>query len=184
MDPETYDSTDPESSPAPNHLLLSNSFDISEASFPESGTLLINFSAGPGNEEDQEHLVLSNDSISIYYHSDEAGSSITAKSGEQTVTIPVDSLPLYRVLTAVSTTDSDIRSNIRLALVKDENKSYIRVNNAVRDIPFEFSGVLHIFSKYDAAENVQSEDFFGNLYDLRIYQRALSEDELDFTFYG
>ena len=184
VDPETYDPADPESSPAPNHLLLSNSFDISEASFPESGTLLMNFSAGPSNEEDQEHLVLSNDSISIYYHSDETGSSITAKSGEQTVTIPVDSLPLYRVLTAISITDSDIRNNIRLALVRDENKSYIRVNNVVRDIPFEFSGALHIFSKYDAVENVQSEDFFGNLYDLRIYQRALSEDELDFTFYG
>ena len=64
VDPETYDPADPESSPAPNHLLLANSFDISEASFPKSATLLMNFSAGPGNEEEQEHLVLSNDSIS------------------------------------------------------------------------------------------------------------------------
>ena len=184
VDPETYDSTDPESSPAPNHLLLSNSFDINEVSFPEAATLLMNFSAGPNNEEAQEHLVLSNDSISIYYRSNETSSSIVAKSGEQTVTIPVDSAPLYRTLTAVSTTNSDTRNNIRLALVRDENKSYIRVNSIVRDIPFEFTGALHIFSRYDAVNNIQSEDFFGNLYDLRIYQRALSEDELDFTFYG
>ena len=183
VDPETYDPADPESSPAPNHLLLSNSFDISNAVFPETVTLLMNFSAGTGNEEG-DHLVLSNDSISIYYRSTKTRNTIVAKSGEKTVTIPVDSLPLYRTLTAISSTDSDTRSNIRLALVKSANKSYIRVNSTTRDIPFEFTGALHIFSKYDAVENKQSEDFFGNLYDLRIYQRALSEDELDFTFYG
>ena len=184
VDPKTYDPADPESSPAPNHLLLSNSFDISEASFPESATLLMSFSAGPGNEEEQEHLVLSNDSISIHYRSSKTGSSIVATSGKQIVTIPADSSPLYRTLTAVSITDSDTRNNIRLALVKDKNRSYIRVGNVVRDISFEFIGALHIFSRYDAVKNVQSEDFFGNLYDLRIYQRALSDDELDFTFYG
>ena len=184
VDPETYDPTDPESSPAPNHLLLSNSFDISEASFPEAATLLMNFSAGPDNEKDQEHLVLSNDSISIYYHSDETGSSIIAKSGEQVVTIPIDSSSLYRTITTISVTDSDIRNNIRIALVKDRSKSYIRVNDTAREVSFEFTGALHIFSKYDSAKNIQSEDFFGNLYDLRIYQKALSKDELDFTFYG
>ena len=183
VDPETYDSTDLDSSPAPNHLLLSNSFDISKAVFPETATLLMNFSAGAGNKEG-EHLVLSNDSISIYYRSTKTRNTIVAKSGEKTVIIPVDSSPLYRTLTAISSTDSDTRNNIRLALVKSDSKSYIRVNNTIRDIPFEFTGVFHIFSRYDAAENKQSEDFFGNLYDLRIYQRALSEDELDFTFYG
>ena len=182
VDPKTYDLTDPESSPAPNHLLLSNSFDISKAVFPEAATLLMNFSAG--TNEEGEHLILSNDSISVYYHSTETMNTIVAKSGEKTVTIPVDSLPLYHILTATNSIDSDTRSNIRLALVKSNSKSYIRVNDATRDIPFEFTGALHIFSRYDAAENRQSEDFFGNLYDLRIYQRALSEDELDFTFYG
>lgn len=183
IDPDTYDPADPESSPAPNHLLLSNSFDISEASFPEAVTLLMNFSVGPDNRGDQKHLILGNDSVSIYYDPSETG-SVIAKSGEQTVAIPVASSPLYRTLTAVSVTNSDTRNNIRLALVRDSSKSYIRVNNVVRDIPFEFTGVLHIFSNYDTVENVQSEDFFGNLYDLRIYQRALSEDELDFMFYG
>lgn len=183
VDEEAYDTTDPESEAAPNHLLLANSMDLTRIAFPEEATLLISFSVGPGNEEGK-HLVLSNDSISVYYHPGEEGATITAENGRQTVTIPVSSSPLYREITPTSVTDSTTRNNIRLALVRGKDKSYIRVDNITQDISFDFTGAIHIFSKYDASTNKQSEDLFGNLYDLRIYQKALDEDELSFVFFG
>ena len=175
---------DPEYKPAPNHLLLSNGFDLQNAVFPENATLLMSFSVGTDNAEDEKHLILSNNTLAIYFDAKNNCIQVTGEDSAESVSIPIDTTPLYHTLTATATLNSEISKNIRLALVKDTTNSYIRVNDTVKNISFKFEGPLHIFSKYDVANNKQSEDFYGNLYDLRIYQRALSKDELDFTFYG
>ena len=183
VDTSEYNPDDEDVKPAPNHLVLTNSFDTSTAKFPSAVTLFMNFSAEKNDKEDA-HLILHNDSLSVYYRTSETENAIVAEAGENSVYIPVDSSPLYRILTATDTGYSDIRNNIRLALVVDGENSYIRVNDVVEELPFQFTGALHLFSKYDSSTNKQTEDFFGNLYDLRVYQRALSSDELDFAFYG
>lgn len=175
-----------ESTEVPNHLLLARKRSLTEHRPLPAATLLLNFSADITDDDGEDHLIISSDTISVFYRYGISAktSYVVANNGDTEVRIPVVSAPLYRTITTNATVDSSLRSNIRLALVADGENSYIRVNDTAERIPFSLDSIIHIFSAYDAEKRKQSHNLFGNLYDLRIYQKALSDSELSFVMYG
>ena len=175
-----------ESTEVPNHLLLAKKRSVTEYRPLSTATLLLNFSTEAINDDGDDHLIISSDAISVFYRYDNSAetSYIVAKNSDTEVLIPVAVASLYRTVTTSAVVESNLRNNIRLALVADGKDSYIRVNDIIKRISFNLNSILHIFSSYDAESHKQTNNLFGNLYDLRIYQKALSDSELSFVLYG
>lgn len=175
-----------ESVEVPNHLLLAKKRSTTEYRPLPAATLLLNFSTEIADDDGEDHLIIGSDTISVLYRysSSTKTSYIVAKNSDTEVLIPVAVASLYHTITTNATTDSSLRNNIRLALVASSEDSYIRVNDTIERIPFNLNSILHIFSSYDTESHKQTNNLFGNLYDLRIYQKALSDSELSFVLYG
>lgn len=175
-----------ESIEIPNHLLLAKKRSLTEHRPLPAATLLLNFSTESADDDGEDHLIISSDTISVLYRHNTGTktSYIVAKNSNTEVLIPIVAASLYHTITTNATDDSSLRNNIRLALVAGNKDSYIRVNDTVERIPFNLDSIIHIFSAYNAETHKQSHTLFGNLYDLRIYQKALSDSELSFVLYG
>ena len=175
-----------ESVEVPNHLLLAKKRSTTEYRPLSAATLLLNFSTEIADDDGKDHLIISSDTLSVFYryNSSTETSYIVARNSDMEVSIPIAVASLYRTITTDATIASNLRNNIRLALVADSENSYIRVNDTIEKISFNLNSIIHIFSAYDTEKHKQSHSLFGNLYDLRIYQKALSDSELSFVFYG
>lgn len=164
----------------PNQLVLANKLGTTSAVALEKATFLFNFSASAQNDN-KKHIILKSGSLELSYtlqveNNQPVSAIITCATDDEDVEFKVS----QRLLLLNNT---HLLNNIRIALVANGIDSFIRINDSSMSIHFAFSGPIYIFGSL--SENLTQKDYMlGNIYDLRVYQRALSNSELSFLFYG